>query len=79
MTGMIDDGVTGWLFEPGDSAELARLASAAFNDPDGLQRMRSPVRAEFEEKYSIEHNLDRLLEIYREAMDYRDARQRSST
>jgi len=77
MTSMIESGITGWLFEPGDSAGLAQLVSNAFDDPDGLQGMRYSVRAEFEAKYSIEHNLDRLLEIYREAMAYRDARQRS--
>ena len=79
MATMIDDGVTGWLFEPGDAAGLAQLVSDAFEDPGTLQEMRSSVRAEFEAKYSIEHNLDRLLEIYREAMDYRDVRQRSTT
>lgn len=79
MATMIEPGSTGWLFESGDSAGLARLVSDAFNDPDGLRRMRSSVRAEFDAKYSIEHNLGRLLEIYRKAMDYRDARQRRPT
>ncbi|MGB5168946.1 MAG: glycosyltransferase, partial [Acidimicrobiia bacterium] len=76
---MIEEGVTGWLFEPGDAAELARLVSDVFEDTDTLRQMRSSVRADFEAKYSIERNLDRLLEIYREAMEYRDARQRSRT
>ena len=78
MASMVEDGVTGWLFEPGDATELAQLVSDAFEDPATLQEMRTSVRAEFESKYSIEHNLDRLIEIYREAMDYRDVRQRSS-
>lgn len=79
MPGMIEDGVTGWLFEPGNPAELAELVSNALKDPDALRRMRSSVRTEFEANYSIEHNLDRLIEIYRKAMDHRDVRQRSST
>ena len=77
MASMVEDGLTGWLFEPGDAVELARLVSDASKDPDTLRQMRSSVRADFKAKYSIENNLDRLLEIYREAMEYRDARQRS--
>lgn len=75
MATMIEDGVTGWLFEPGDATELAQLVSKAYQDGDALQGMRSSVRAEFQAKYSIARNLDRLIDIYHEAMDYRDARQ----
>ena len=79
MEGMIEHGVTGWLFEPGDAAELARLVASAFADQDALHHMRSAVRDEFEKNYSIKGNLDRLVEIYRAAIDYRDESRRSST
>jgi len=72
MAGMIEDGVTGWLFEPGDAKDLAHHVTEAFDNPERLTSMRSSVREEFSTKYSIEHNLDRLIEIYGEAITHRD-------
>jgi glycosyltransferase involved in cell wall biosynthesis len=73
MEGMIDDGITGFLFTPGDADDLAGVLNRAFLSPDTLTAMRPAVRREFESTYTIAQNLDRLVDIYRYAIERRDA------
>jgi glycosyltransferase involved in cell wall biosynthesis len=74
MAEMIDDGRTGWLFRSGDAAELADRVERVWNDDARVSQMAHAARAEYEARYRADANLERLLEIYREAIDSRRAR-----
>lgn len=65
---MVEPGVTGYLFEPGDAADLAAKVTAVYSDPQHLQSMRAAARAQFEEKYHADANYDQLLAIYDRAL-----------
>lgn len=73
MADLVQPGVTGWLFEPGDAAGLAAVVAGAFEDEGTLHAMRASVRRVFEDTYTIEGNLERLIEIYEAALERRDA------
>jgi glycosyltransferase involved in cell wall biosynthesis len=60
----IDDGVTGALFEPGDSAALARLLSEA--DRTTFEAMGAAGRTVWERRFSPERMIDNVLALYRE-------------
>ena len=70
MEGLVEDGVTGWHFEPGDSIDLADTVARAFND-DRLGAMRKAAREDYLDKYSPEGNYEQLVDIYRRAIDRR--------
>ena len=64
---VIDDGVTGRLFEPGDGESLAQAVRELFGNA-ALGEKRKAARAKFEEAYSPQKNYDKLLEIYERAL-----------
>lgn len=64
MAEIVQDGVTGLHFEPGNAADLAAKVEWAWTHPEELERMGRAARAEFEAKYSAEQNYDRLMSIY---------------
>jgi len=66
MAEIVDDGVTGRLFTPGDPRSLAD----AVLDVTGSKRasIGSAARSEFEARYSAERNLDQLLAIYEQVL-----------
>jgi glycosyltransferase involved in cell wall biosynthesis len=68
MAELVDDGVTGLLFEPGDAKDLARKAMWLFRNPDEARRMGKAARRTFEERYTLECNYDRLMSIYDKAL-----------
>lgn len=67
MGEVIRDGETGLHFQPGDSADLARVVADAFAHPTDLARMRGQARAEFEMRYTAEDNYRTLMDIYSHA------------
>jgi glycosyltransferase involved in cell wall biosynthesis len=58
---------SGLLFRPGDPIDLAAKIDGLLANPHQLARLRLTARAEFESKYTAEHNYQRLLEIYQSA------------
>jgi len=68
MGEVIEDGVTGLFFEPGDDKDLAIKASWLLERPEECRRMGRNAREKYVEKYSPEVNYDQLLSIYTEAM-----------
>ena len=62
--GMIDDGKTGLLFNPGDSNDLADKMQWAHEHPEAMAKMGHAARQEFENKYSAEQNYGQLMAIY---------------
>jgi len=60
---------TGLLFRPGDPEDLATKVEWILSHPDELVRMRKEARAEYETKYTAEHNYKLLMEIYQQVIE----------
>lgn len=61
---IVEDGVTGLLFEPGSAADLAGRLAWAMQHPIDMARMGQRARAVYEQRYSPEQNYRALLHIY---------------
>ena len=72
MPELIEHGKTGFLFDPADAAALARLAKAAFQQPDDLAQMRIAARARYEDHCCADANYHMLLDTYRRAIPVRN-------
>jgi glycosyltransferase involved in cell wall biosynthesis len=69
---LVQDGVNGLLFEPGNAQDLADKVALLCADPEGIVRMRGRARAEFEDKYTAARNHEMLMDIYRRAIGTRE-------
>jgi glycosyltransferase involved in cell wall biosynthesis len=69
MQELVADGKTGYLFEPGNAADLAARVRTALGQPARLAQMREQARAEFLAKYTAKRNLGLLLGLYAKAAD----------
>lgn len=67
---LVDDGVTGMLFEPGNPDDLAAKATALWRHP-ALPAFRRAARDEFERRYQADVNHHCLMQIYRSALSPR--------
>ena len=65
---IVQDGVTGLLFAPGDAADLAAKILWAHTHPAEMMRMGQAARAEYEAKYTPQRNYDMLMDIYEDAI-----------
>lgn len=61
---LVIDKETGWLFDVGDEADLVRLSLAAFNDPDGSQRIAEQARQHIVDEFSLDAMIRRHVELY---------------
>lgn len=61
---IVEDGVTGLLFSPGDKADLESKMRWALAHPDEMRLMGQRARKVYEEKYSSEANYRHLIEVY---------------
>ena len=68
MAEIVEDGVTGLLFTPGDADDLAAKVRWAADHPDEMRRMGLNARKVYERKYTPEANYRRLITIYEEAI-----------
>lgn len=64
MEEFIEHGKTGWHFEAGDAAALARRVQTVFAEPEQAKTLRAAVREEFQSKYTADINFQQLMEIY---------------
>ena len=64
LADVIEDGVTGLLFDPGHPSDLAAKITWVINKPAESFQIAVAGRAEFEAKYTAERNYNRLKEIY---------------
>ncbi len=74
MAEMIDEGRTGSLFDCGDATDLAASLMRVWDDHSQMERIGRAARAEYEAHYRADANKERLLEIYREAIDAHNGR-----
>ncbi len=72
---MVDDDVTGKLFEAGDIEDLRDKVRWAIAHPEPLRRMASHVRSVFQSLYSSQQALSTLEAIYRDAVRQRSTSQ----
>lgn len=68
MEEIVEDGVSGLHFIPGDADDLACKARWAYEHPQEIRRMGGRARIEYVNKYTPEANYQRLMEIYAEAV-----------
>lgn len=61
---LINHGINGFLFEPGDDGALAAHLLALYQDRDMCRRMGEKLHAKAKDTYSIEATLKRQTEIY---------------
>lgn len=66
---LVEDGVTGLLFEPGDAVDLRAKLRWAMDHPQDMARMGQAARARYDGHYTPEANYRLLMRIYREAME----------
>lgn len=74
MAEIVEDGVTGLHFAPGNSKDLAAKVRWAHERPDEMLRMGENARKVYEEKYSPDANYPQLMRIYEEAIEAKQTR-----
>lgn len=65
---LVNDGVNGLLFSPGDARDLADKIAWAESHPDKLLEMGRVARRDYEAKYTPKRNYDVLMDIYEDAI-----------
>ncbi len=68
LADIVQDGVTGLLFTPGDAADLRAKLAWAEAHPAEMARMGQAARAEYEAQYTPERNYEILMDIYDDAI-----------
>lgn len=66
---LIEDGVNGLLFEPGDAKELAFKIKYLLKNPSLIIQMGKNARKKVEEKFNPQIHYLRLIEIYERVID----------
>ncbi len=61
---LVKHGYNGFLFEPGDNTELAKILNMVSRDPEILKKLEIGAYKS-SKKYDIEKHIDKLEEIYR--------------
>ncbi|MFA6062357.1 MAG: glycosyltransferase family 4 protein [Gallionella sp.] len=72
MPCLVKEGETGGLFEPANSSSLATCLQQLWQDQVRLGEMAMAARNEFELNYTEDANYQRLMEIYRKAINNHD-------
>ena len=69
MAEIVEDGITGLYFEPGNPRDLAEKARWMFEHPEECRRMGENARKVYEDKYTPEKNYEQLMAIYRNVIE----------
>jgi glycosyltransferase involved in cell wall biosynthesis len=65
---VVEDGVTGLLFEPGNTESLARNIRYLWERPDLCQKMGEKARKKAMQKYCSEKYYKSLMDVYKKAI-----------
>jgi glycosyltransferase involved in cell wall biosynthesis len=65
---IVEDGVTGFLFEPGNAQELAEKMKLLWENPELCRKMGKAGREKAIREYSEDVYYDRLIAVYRKAI-----------
>jgi glycosyltransferase involved in cell wall biosynthesis len=66
---IVKDQATGLHFEAGNRVDLAAKVQWAWDHPDAMMTMGQNARREYENKYTAEHSLNRLVDIYQQTIN----------
>jgi glycosyltransferase involved in cell wall biosynthesis len=66
---LVEEGVTGLLFEPGNAVDLSHKMQWAMDHADEMRRMGLAARDHYVNYFTAEKNYEQLLSIYRDAID----------
>ncbi len=73
LTGLVDEGIDGLYFEPGNASDLAEKITLLWNNPDLCRRLGQAAREKAQRLWRPERFFERLLSVY--AQVCRDHRQ----
>ena len=76
LADLVQEGVTGLLFAPGDPTDLAIKLRWACAHPDELAEMGQRARAKYETEFCAERNYPQLMAIYADAIQATTTEQR---
>jgi glycosyltransferase involved in cell wall biosynthesis len=65
---IVEDGRTGFHFQPGKAEDLARVIDLVQTSTSQLASMRLEVRREYELKYTADRNYEQMMSIYERAL-----------
>ncbi len=65
---LVDEGVSGFYFEPGDASALAEMILRLSNDPGIALAMRAATRTFFDQNFSPQKNAEQLAAIYQDVI-----------
>jgi glycosyltransferase involved in cell wall biosynthesis len=71
MAELVDDGRTGWLFEPGDAHDLLAKLECLVADDVPRPNWRAAARNAYVHRFTADINYQLLMDIYRQAVAYR--------
>jgi len=66
LANLVEDGVDGLLFDPGDSRDLADKVTRLWNDPELCRRLGQAARTKAEHEWNPRRHFERHLDLYRE-------------
>lgn len=69
LSDLVEEGVTGLLFEAGNASDLAAKLEWARDNPEALRAMGTRARATYEQKFTPGQNYLQLMAIYEDAME----------
>lgn len=69
LVDLVEDGVTGLLFEPGNADDLAAKLHWAKQNPERMRQMGRNARQYYEAEYTADKNYAQLMAIYRDAIE----------
>ena len=73
MRELIEDGTTGWHFNPGDPKDLVEVVTKAFDPALNLEGMRQAARDKYLSSYTPGLNHETAMKIYEAAIEHRHA------
>jgi glycosyltransferase involved in cell wall biosynthesis len=68
---IVDDGVNGVLFKPGNSEDILEKVKGLWNDQDRLELLAKAAKEKFEKFYTADINYQILMDIYQKAIENR--------
>ena len=69
LSELIEDGVDGLHYEPGNIDDLARKMQRLWNDPDLCRRLGAAAREKAETNWSYDRNYERTYAVYESALN----------
>jgi glycosyltransferase involved in cell wall biosynthesis len=72
MAEIVEDGITGLHFEPGNPADLAQKVQWMHDHPEECRQMGKNARRMYDEKYTPEKNYEMLMDVYKQAISSKE-------